>query len=45
MDRAAWLSERRASVEVDYTRDASTYDDGYDPITVVHRRFVPVEDP
>ncbi len=40
MDRAAWLSERRASVEADYTRDASTYDDGYDPITVVHRRFV-----
>ena len=40
MDRAAWLRERRASVEADYTRDASTYDDGYDPITVVHRRFV-----
>ncbi len=40
MDRAAWLSERRASVEADYTREASTYDDGYDPITVLHRRFV-----
>ncbi len=40
MDRAAWLGERRASVEADYTRDASTYDDGYDPITIVHRRFV-----
>lgn len=40
MDRAAWLRERRASVEADYTRDASSYDEGYDPITVLHRRFV-----
>jgi SAM-dependent methyltransferase len=40
MDRAAWLSECRASVEADYTRDAPTYDDGYDPVTVVHRGFV-----
>jgi 2-polyprenyl-3-methyl-5-hydroxy-6-metoxy-1,4-benzoquinol methylase len=40
MDRTDWLSERRASVEADYTRDAGTYDDGYDPVTPVHRRFV-----
>ena len=40
MDRTGWLRERRASVEVDYTRDAATYDDGYDPVTPIHRRFV-----
>ena len=40
MDRADWLRERRAAVEADYTRDAATYDDGYDPVTSVHRRFV-----
>ena len=40
MDRAAWLSGRRASVEADYMRRGSTYDDGYDPITIFHRRFV-----
>jgi SAM-dependent methyltransferase len=40
MDRTAWLLERRAAVEADYTRDAATYDDGYDPATPVHRRFV-----
>jgi SAM-dependent methyltransferase len=40
MDRTGWLRERRASVEADYTRDAATYDDGYDPVTPVHRRFV-----
>ena len=40
MDRAEWLRERRESVEADYTRDAATYDDGYDPVTSVHRRFV-----
>jgi SAM-dependent methyltransferase len=40
MDRRAWLAERRAAVEQDYTRDAPTYDDGYDPATPVHRRFV-----
>ena len=40
MDRTDWLRERRASVEADYTRDAATYDDGYDPVTPVHRRFV-----
>jgi ubiquinone/menaquinone biosynthesis C-methylase UbiE len=40
MDRHAWLTERRAAVEEDYTRDAPTYDAGYDPITPVHRRWV-----
>ena len=40
MDRTGWLGERRAAVEADYTRDGPTYDDGYDPVTPVHRRFV-----
>ena len=40
MDRTEWLRERRASVEADYTHDAPTYDEGYDPVTSVHRRFV-----
>lgn len=40
VDRAVWLSERRAAVEAYYTRDAPTYDEGYDPATPVHRRFV-----
>jgi len=40
MDRATWLAERRAAVEADYTRDGPTYDDGYDPTTPTHRRFV-----
>jgi ubiquinone/menaquinone biosynthesis C-methylase UbiE len=40
MDRATWLAARRAAVEQDYTRGAPTYDDGYDPVTPVHRRFV-----
>ena len=40
MDRQEWLAERRRAVEHDYTRDAPTYDDGYDPVTLVHRRFV-----
>jgi ubiquinone/menaquinone biosynthesis C-methylase UbiE len=40
MDRTGWLDERRVAVEDDYTRDAPTYDDGYDPATPVHRRFV-----
>jgi SAM-dependent methyltransferase len=40
MDRAQWLAERRAAVESDYTRDGETYDDGYDPATPTHRRFV-----
>jgi SAM-dependent methyltransferase len=39
-DRSAWLAERRRAVEQDYTRDGPTYDDGYDPVTPVHRRFV-----
>jgi len=40
MDRREWLAERRAAVEEDYTLDAPTYDEGYDPATPVHRRFV-----
>jgi ubiquinone/menaquinone biosynthesis C-methylase UbiE len=40
MHRAAWLAERRAVVEADYTSDAPGYDEGYDPATPVHRRFV-----
>jgi SAM-dependent methyltransferase len=40
VDREAWLAARRIAVEQDYTRDAPTYHDGYDPVTPVHRRFV-----
>lgn len=40
MDRQSWLAERRAAVEADYTRDAPTYDAGYDPVTPLHRQFV-----
>lgn len=40
VDRAAWLRERRAAVEVGYTRDAPMYDDDYDPVTPAHRRSV-----
>jgi SAM-dependent methyltransferase len=40
MDRSDWLAERRAAVEADYTRDAPTYDEGYDPATSIHREFV-----
>jgi 2-polyprenyl-3-methyl-5-hydroxy-6-metoxy-1,4-benzoquinol methylase len=40
MHRSDWLAERRAAVEPDYTRDAPTYDEGYDPATQVHREFV-----
>jgi 2-polyprenyl-3-methyl-5-hydroxy-6-metoxy-1,4-benzoquinol methylase len=40
VDRSAWLGERRRAVEDAYTAEASTYDDGYDPVTDVHRRFV-----
>jgi 2-polyprenyl-3-methyl-5-hydroxy-6-metoxy-1,4-benzoquinol methylase len=40
MERPGWLAERRAAVEADYTRDAPTYDEGYDPATPVHREFV-----
>ena len=39
-DRREWLVERRAAVKEDYTRDAPTYDAGYEPVTAVHRRFV-----
>jgi ubiquinone/menaquinone biosynthesis C-methylase UbiE len=39
VDRNEWLSERRAAVEQNYTREASTYDT-YDPATGGHRRFV-----
>jgi ubiquinone/menaquinone biosynthesis C-methylase UbiE len=40
MNRREWLAKRRAAVEQDYTRDAPTYDHGYDPVTPVHRQFV-----
>lgn len=40
MDRATWLAERRGAVEAEYTRDGAIYDEGYDPATPVHRRFV-----
>lgn len=40
MDRARWLTERRATVEREYTSEGATYDDGYDPATPVHRDFV-----
>ena len=40
MDRSTWLAARRQAVEEDYTRDAPTYDEGYDPRTPTHRRFV-----
>ena len=40
MNREAWLAERRAAVEADYTQEAPTYDEGYDPATPEHRRFV-----
>jgi ubiquinone/menaquinone biosynthesis C-methylase UbiE len=40
VDRSAWLAERRSAVRASYTDEAPTYDDGYDPATAVHRRFV-----
>jgi ubiquinone/menaquinone biosynthesis C-methylase UbiE len=40
VDRARWLAERGAAVEEAYTTEGPTYDDGYDPATPVHRRFV-----
>jgi ubiquinone/menaquinone biosynthesis C-methylase UbiE len=40
MDRERWLTERRAAVERAYTAEGPTYDDGYDPATPTHRRFV-----
>ena len=40
MDRRAWLEERRAAVELDYTRDAPNYETGNYPISDTHRAFV-----
>ncbi len=40
MNREEWLAERRAAVERNYTLEAPSYDDGYDPATPDHRRFV-----
>ena len=40
MDRNSWLAERRAAVEVDYTRDAPTYESDIYPISKAHREFV-----
>jgi SAM-dependent methyltransferase len=40
MERSEWLAERRLVVRDDYTRDAPTYEDEYDPATPMHRRFV-----
>jgi ubiquinone/menaquinone biosynthesis C-methylase UbiE len=40
MDRRAWLGARRAAVEEDFTRGASTYEDTDTPITPTHGRFV-----
>jgi 2-polyprenyl-3-methyl-5-hydroxy-6-metoxy-1,4-benzoquinol methylase len=40
MDRRTWLDERRAAVELDYTRDAPRYETGNYPISDTHRRFV-----
>jgi ubiquinone/menaquinone biosynthesis C-methylase UbiE len=40
VNRQEWLADRRADVERSYTLEAPAYDDGYDPATTVHRRFV-----
>jgi ubiquinone/menaquinone biosynthesis C-methylase UbiE len=40
VDRAQWLAERRSAVEEQYSAEGPTYDDGYDPATPTHRRFV-----
>lgn len=40
MERRAWLDDRRAAVEEDYTRSAGTYDVHDIPITPTHREFV-----
>jgi SAM-dependent methyltransferase len=40
MDRTAWLADRRKVVEEQYTQEGPSYDDGYDPATPIHRRFV-----
>jgi 2-polyprenyl-3-methyl-5-hydroxy-6-metoxy-1,4-benzoquinol methylase len=39
MERSEWLAQRRLTVRDDYTRDAPTYEDDYDPATPMHRRF------
>ena len=40
MDRRAWLEERRAAVELDYTRDAPSYEIDNYQISEAHRQFV-----
>ena len=40
MDRRAWLEERRAAVELDYTRDAPIYEIDNYQISDAHRQFV-----
>lgn len=40
MERRAWLDDRRAAVEEDYTRTADTYDVDIQPIRPTHRGFV-----
>jgi ubiquinone/menaquinone biosynthesis C-methylase UbiE len=40
MDRAAWLAERRATVEATYDAEAPTYDRDDTPITPTHAHFV-----
>jgi 2-polyprenyl-3-methyl-5-hydroxy-6-metoxy-1,4-benzoquinol methylase len=40
MDRRAWLAERRTAVELDYTRDAPSYEVDIYPISEAHREFV-----
>ena len=40
MDRQAWLAERRAAVELDYDRDAPTYDADLYEISDAHRTCV-----
>ena len=40
MDRQAWLEERRAAVELDYSRDAPNYDTDLYQISEAHRQFV-----
>jgi 2-polyprenyl-3-methyl-5-hydroxy-6-metoxy-1,4-benzoquinol methylase len=40
MERRAWLAERRAAVERDYTQDAPDYEIANYPISDTHRAFV-----
>ena len=40
MARREWLAGRRAAVERSYSLEAPSYDDGYDPATPEHLRFV-----